>query len=49
VFGTDYPFWSGPAHQHASEYLDHSGLSAEQIAAISDGNARALFGALLAP
>jgi aminocarboxymuconate-semialdehyde decarboxylase len=49
VFGTDYPFWSGAAHQHASEYLDHSGLSAAQVAAIADGNARDLFGDLLLP
>jgi aminocarboxymuconate-semialdehyde decarboxylase len=49
VFGTDYPFWSGAAHQHASEYIDRSGLSGAEAAAISEGNARALFGELLAP
>jgi predicted TIM-barrel fold metal-dependent hydrolase len=44
VFGTDYPFWSGAAHQHASEYLDGAGLSTADVLAISEGNARALFG-----
>ena len=47
VFGTDYPFWNGPAHQHASEYLDHAGLTAAQVDAISEANARDLFGDLL--
>jgi 6-methylsalicylate decarboxylase len=44
VFGTDWPFWKGEAHQLASDYLAASGLSADQIAAIEHGNARALFG-----
>jgi aminocarboxymuconate-semialdehyde decarboxylase len=47
VFGTDYPFWKGSAHQHASEYLDQAGLPPDQVHAISEGNARALFGDLL--
>jgi aminocarboxymuconate-semialdehyde decarboxylase len=47
VFGTDYPFWNGEAHQHASEYLDHSGLTDSQVDAISEANARDLFGDLL--
>lgn len=47
VFGTDYPFWNGPAHQHASEYIEHAGLTDADVAAISDGNARDLFGHLL--
>ncbi|HEY5350774.1 MAG TPA: amidohydrolase family protein [Candidatus Lustribacter sp.] len=44
VFGTDWPFWKGEAHQLAADHLDQSGLSAAQIAAIDSGNARALFG-----
>jgi 6-methylsalicylate decarboxylase len=45
VFGTDWPFWKGEAHQLAADHLDQSGLTAAQIAAIDSGNARALFGA----
>jgi 6-methylsalicylate decarboxylase len=48
VFGTDYPFWNGPAHQHASEYIERAGLSEAGVLAISEGNARALFGPALA-
>jgi predicted TIM-barrel fold metal-dependent hydrolase len=44
VFGTDYPFWNGAAHQHASDYLERAGLPAADVQAISEGNARALFG-----
>jgi aminocarboxymuconate-semialdehyde decarboxylase len=44
VFGTDYPFWAGEAHQLAADYLERSGLTAEQRAAIDSGNALALFG-----
>ena len=47
VFGTDYPFWNGPAHQHASEYIEHAGLTDGQVAAISEANARDLFGDLI--
>jgi 6-methylsalicylate decarboxylase len=47
LFGTDYPFWNGPAHLHASRYIEHAGLTAAAVAAISAGNARALFGATL--
>jgi aminocarboxymuconate-semialdehyde decarboxylase len=43
VFGTDYPFWNGPAHQHASDYIEAAGLSAADIHAISEANARTLF------
>ena len=44
VFGTDWPFWKGEAHQLAADFLDQTGLTNEQIAAIDSGNARALFG-----
>ena len=44
MFGTDWPFWKGEAHQLAADYISQAGLSAEQIAAIDSGNARALFG-----
>lgn len=44
VFGTDWPFWKGDAHQLAADYLEASGLSREQIAMIDSGNAKALFG-----
>jgi aminocarboxymuconate-semialdehyde decarboxylase len=44
VFGTDWPFWKGEAHQLAADYLAASGLTAEQIAAIDSGNLAALFG-----
>jgi 6-methylsalicylate decarboxylase len=47
LFGTDYPFWNGAAHQHAAEYIDDAGLSADAVLAISAGNARALFGEVL--
>jgi predicted TIM-barrel fold metal-dependent hydrolase len=49
VFGTDYPFWNGAAHQHASEYIEQAGLSAADVLAISEGNAQALFGDALLP
>jgi len=45
VFGTDWPFWKGDAHQLAADYLAQAGLTPEEIAAIDSGNARALFGA----
>jgi len=44
VFGTDWPFWKGDAHQLAADYLHQSGLTGEQIALIDSGNAKALFG-----
>jgi predicted TIM-barrel fold metal-dependent hydrolase len=44
VFGTDWPFWKGEAHQLAADFLAASELSADEIAAIDSGNARALFG-----
>jgi predicted TIM-barrel fold metal-dependent hydrolase len=47
VFGTDYPFWNGAAHQNACDYIEHAGLSGDVVAAIADGNARTLFGDLL--
>jgi aminocarboxymuconate-semialdehyde decarboxylase len=44
VFGTDWPFWKGEAHQLAADHLAQSGLTPAQIAAIDSGNARAIFG-----
>ncbi len=44
VFGTDWPFWKGEAHQLAADYLAASGLDADAIAQIDSGNLRALFG-----
>jgi aminocarboxymuconate-semialdehyde decarboxylase len=44
VFGTDWPFWKGEAHQLAADYLAASGLSPEHVAAIDSGNLKALFG-----
>jgi predicted TIM-barrel fold metal-dependent hydrolase len=44
VFGTDWPFWKGEAHQLAADYISESGLTAEQIALIDSGNAKVLFG-----
>lgn len=49
VFGTDWPFWKGEAHQLAADYLVQAGLGAGEIAAIDSGNARALFGERLQP
>ena len=43
VFGTDWPFWKGEAHQLAADYLQQSGLGDAEIAAIDSGHARALF------
>jgi aminocarboxymuconate-semialdehyde decarboxylase len=44
VFGTDWPFWKGEAHQLAADYLAASGLDADAIAKIDSGNLHALFG-----
>jgi 6-methylsalicylate decarboxylase len=44
VFGTDWPFWKGEAHQLAADFIERAGLTAAQIEAIYVGNARALFG-----
>jgi aminocarboxymuconate-semialdehyde decarboxylase len=46
VFGTDWPFWKGEAHQLASEYLEQCDLRAADVERISSENARALFGEL---
>ena len=45
VFGTDWPFWKGEAHQLAADYLLNAGLSAADVAKIDTGNARTIFGA----
>jgi 6-methylsalicylate decarboxylase len=44
VFGTDWPFWKGEAHQLAADFIERAGLTAAQMEAIYAGNARALFG-----
>jgi len=44
VFGTDWPFWKGEAHQLAADYLTQAGLSDADIAKIDTGNARSIFG-----
>jgi len=44
VFGTDWPFWKGEAHQLAADYLTASGLSDAEVALIDSGNLAALFG-----
>jgi aminocarboxymuconate-semialdehyde decarboxylase len=44
VFGTDWPFWKGEAHQLAADYISQSGLTPAQIAAIDSGNAKTIFG-----
>jgi predicted TIM-barrel fold metal-dependent hydrolase len=43
LFGTDWPFWKGEAHQLAADYLAQAGLSAADIARIDSANARAIF------
>jgi 6-methylsalicylate decarboxylase len=45
LFGTDYPFWRGEAHEHAVRYIQYSGLGQPEIDAIFAGNALRLFGA----
>jgi aminocarboxymuconate-semialdehyde decarboxylase len=44
VFGTDWPFWKGEAHQLAADYLAASGLAPDDVAKIDSGNLKALFG-----
>jgi predicted TIM-barrel fold metal-dependent hydrolase len=44
VFGSDYPFWNGPAYQHTVDYLELAGLSEVDLAAIRYDNAHALLG-----
>jgi aminocarboxymuconate-semialdehyde decarboxylase len=44
LFGTDYPFWAGEAHQLAVDYLERAGLDDEERRGIERGNALALFG-----
>jgi predicted TIM-barrel fold metal-dependent hydrolase len=43
LFGTDYPYWTGDAYNHAVEYLATAGLTEAELAAIRYGNAEALF------
>jgi aminocarboxymuconate-semialdehyde decarboxylase len=47
VFGTDWPYWKGDAHQLAADYLAASGLDAAAVEAISWGNLKPLFGTRL--
>jgi 6-methylsalicylate decarboxylase len=44
LFGTDYPFWQGEAHQLAADYLERSGFSDDIVAGFFERNARVLFG-----
>jgi predicted TIM-barrel fold metal-dependent hydrolase len=44
VFGTDWPFWKGEAHQLAADFIEQTGLTPPQMEAIFAGNARAIFG-----
>ena len=44
LFGTDWPFWKGEAHQLAADYLAQAGLSAADIVKIDTANAKAIFG-----
>ena len=44
VFGTDWPFWKGEAHQLAADYLTQIGLSAADLARIDTENAKVMFG-----
>lgn len=48
VFGTDYPFWRGDAHQLAATYVLEAGLPERDLEAIFSGNALGLFGERLA-
>ncbi len=43
VFGTDYPFWKGDAHQLCVDFITQAGLSAAQTNAIFSGTVQALF------
>jgi len=45
VFGTDWPFWKGEAHQLAADFLMQAGLSTADRAKIDTGNAKTIFGA----
>lgn len=45
LFGSDYPFWRGDAHQLGAEYLERAGLSTSDLALICSGNAATVFGA----
>jgi aminocarboxymuconate-semialdehyde decarboxylase len=44
LFGTDWPFWKGAAHQLAADYLGAIGLAPADLARIDTENARTLFG-----
>jgi 6-methylsalicylate decarboxylase len=44
VFGTDWPFWKGEAHQLAGDFLLQAGLSDADRAKIDTGNAKEIFG-----
>lgn len=43
LFGTDWPFWKGEAHQLAADYLGSIGLSPAELARIDTENAKAIF------
>jgi predicted TIM-barrel fold metal-dependent hydrolase len=44
VFGTDWPFWKGEAHQLAADHLYRAGLSDADLAKIDTENAKTIFG-----
>jgi len=44
LFGTDYPFWRDAAFKLCADYVQNSGLPAEDIRRILDCNAQALLG-----
>ena len=42
LFGSDYPYWADESYDHAVHYLELAGLGEPELAAIRNGNARAL-------
>ncbi len=49
VFGTDYPYWTpGAGYEQAVHYIEQIGLGPAELAAIRYGNAKKLFGHVLA-
>lgn len=44
LFGSDFPYWTGPSYERAVHYLELAGLSERELQAIRSENARALFG-----
>lgn len=42
LFGSDYPYWSGAAYEHAVNFLETAGLDEPGLAGVRSENARAL-------